>query len=172
MSPPEGTNQSAQVSADRRLTQALKRQRALEMRLAGSSYDQIAEALGYANRGGAHKAVDSALRRAAKGPAELVRELEAQRLDSLQMHWWVKAISGDVLAFRAILRLMDRRAKLLGLDAPQKITTTVEMTDEQYARASELERLRAIVAVLERARPAGVGGAAERAEAGAAGGAE
>jgi hypothetical protein len=34
---------------------------------------------------------------------------------------WTKALNGDVRAVDSVLRIMERRAKLLGLDAPTKI---------------------------------------------------
>ena len=50
--------------------------------------------------------------------------MEAARLDRLLMDHWGKAIQGDVAATRTVLSIMDRRAKLLGLDAPQRIDLT------------------------------------------------
>ena len=37
---------------------------------------------------------------------------------------WEKAIHGDVNSTRTVLTIMDRRAKLLGLDAPQRLDVT------------------------------------------------
>lgn len=43
--------------------------------------------------------------------------LELERLDALTEALWPKAMSGQTPAVAAILRVMERRAKLLGLDA-------------------------------------------------------
>jgi hypothetical protein len=43
------------------------------------------------------------------------------RLDELQVAVWDRAINGDLPAAHCALKIMDRRAKLLGLDKPEKI---------------------------------------------------
>jgi len=137
---------------DRRMEEAQRRRRALELRVAGATYEEIAEALGYSSRSAAWKAVWRAYRQGLRDPAEHLRELESERLDRLQKAWWGKALSGDVGAFRYLLRLMERRAKLLGLDAPTKIAPTDPSGEQEYAELSDVERLERIEAILERAR--------------------
>lgn len=115
---------------------------ALELRKRGLSYSEIARALGYANEGGAHKAVQRGLQAIVAEPAQDVRELELARLDVL----WKRAlkalerhhvtvsngrvvylgdtpIEDDTQALQAIdrlLKIQERRARLIGLDAPVK----------------------------------------------------
>jgi hypothetical protein len=43
------------------------------------------------------------------------------RLDELQVAVWDRAINGDLPAAHCVLKIMDRRAKLLGLDKPEKV---------------------------------------------------
>ena len=50
-----------------------------------------------------------------------MRELELRRLDKLLDAQWDKALNGDLGAVQAVLRIMDRRATYLGLDAPVKV---------------------------------------------------
>ena len=64
------------------------------------------------------------MREYATEPATQLRDMEVARLDRLLMGHWTKAIGGDVNATRTVLSIMDRRAKLLGLDAPQRIDLT------------------------------------------------
>ena len=45
-------------------------------------------------------------------------------LDGLLMGHWTRASNGDVTATRTVLSIMDRRAKLLGLDAPPRLDIT------------------------------------------------
>ena len=52
--------------------------------------------------------------------AEHVRTLELQRLDELMVQPYQAACRGDLRAVDAVLKIMDRRAQLLGLDAPRK----------------------------------------------------
>jgi len=47
-----------------------------------------------------------------------VRALELERCDRLQAAVWPAATQGDVAAVAAVLRIMERRARYLGLDAP------------------------------------------------------
>ena len=46
--------------------------------------------------------------------------IEEERLDALLLQWW-GAAQHDLHAFDRVLRLLERRAKLLGLDAAQKL---------------------------------------------------
>ena len=52
--------------------------------------------------------------------AEKLRDLELQRCDKMTLALWPKLRAGDEKAARALVAVMDRRAKLLGLDVPQK----------------------------------------------------
>lgn len=98
---------------------ARERQRkALELRKAGCTYEQIARQIGYRAISAAEKAVKVALARLTREPAEELRNLELQRLDSLFLTFWQQAKGGNQGALDRILRIMERRAKLLGLDAP------------------------------------------------------
>jgi hypothetical protein len=49
-------------------------------------------------------------------PAKELRDLEAARLDRLQEQPWLQAVQGNLAAIDRCLRIMERRAKLLGLD--------------------------------------------------------
>ena len=90
---------------------------ALELRKAGATYQAIAEQLGYAHGKSAYKAVASALRATLREPAAGVRELEVARLDSALLAVWRRVQAGDDKAIDRLLRISERRAKLLGLDA-------------------------------------------------------
>jgi hypothetical protein len=43
---------------------------------------------------------------------------------------WPAAMRGDVTAVTGLLRIMERRAKLLGLDAPVKVDSKIDATVE------------------------------------------
>ncbi len=89
--------------------------RAVELAMDGKTYDQIAREVGYANRGTAHRVVMKALADRLLDDVEELREFEAARLDALQAALWDKAMSGDVRSTISILRIIDRRCRLLGL---------------------------------------------------------
>lgn len=53
--------------------------------------------------------------------------LELERLDEMQRSLWNKIQKGDIVAINAAIKIMERRAKLLGLDVPEKIETTMQL---------------------------------------------
>jgi hypothetical protein len=97
----------------------------LRLRLAGYSHREIAAQLGVAPSS-AYKRVRHALDEINKTnleSAEQLRALELLRLDELLNALWDTAIAGDLRAVDRVLKVMERRAKLLGLDAPVKVET-------------------------------------------------
>jgi hypothetical protein len=97
---------------------AARRARAVELRTAGLTYDQIAIELGYANRGTVYRVVSEALRTHTLEAVGELRSLEVARLNSLQSAMWQKAMDGDVSSAMVILRVIMSRCRLLGLDGP------------------------------------------------------
>lgn len=57
--------------------------------------------------------------------ADELREAELQRLDRLQRAHWTEALKGHVGSSKIVLMCIDRRVKMLGLDAPVKIDARV-----------------------------------------------
>jgi hypothetical protein len=111
------------ATSPRRLAAAERHRKALELRLAGATFGSIARDLAYANEAGPRRAVAKAMARAQALATEKVdelRTLELERLDALQVALWPKR--GNPRVTNAILRVMERRAKLIGLDAPVAIT--------------------------------------------------
>lgn len=72
------------------------------------------------------------------------RGLEAARLNELQRAVWPLAVAGDIAAVTACIRIIDRRAKLLGLDAPVLVDVN--------ASASTVDLDAAVYRVMEIAR--------------------
>jgi len=95
--------------------------KALALRTAGKTYQEIAVEVGYADRSSAYNAVMDALKAMVREPADQARELELERLDKLTAAVWERAMKGDDFAIDRALKIADRRARLLGLDAPQKL---------------------------------------------------
>jgi hypothetical protein len=96
---------------------ALDRQlRALELRRAGLGYWEIARQLGYRGAAGAYVSVQAALRKLCAPPAEELRQLELERLDRLQLTYWPRALAGEAEACDRVLKIMQQRARLLGLE--------------------------------------------------------
>ena len=97
---------------------AARRAKAVKLRTAGLTYDQIAKELGYANRGTVYRVVSQALRSQTLEAVGELRTLEVERLNSLQVAMWQKAMDGDVPSAMAVVRCIMSRCRLLGLDGP------------------------------------------------------
>ena len=88
------------------------------MARAGSTYAEIAKELGYCNSGGAWKLVNRALKASEVEDVEDHRALELARLDRLQSALWDEALAGDLRAVREVLKIVQARTRLLGLERP------------------------------------------------------
>jgi hypothetical protein len=118
------------VSLDKeRVTQAEKEAKIIELRRTGATWELIAKAVGYANASGAYKAYQKALNRIIEPKIEELRATEIDRLDRLQFAIWERAKDGEIKAIDAVLRILDRRTRILGLDAPSKIQAEIVTYD-------------------------------------------
>ena len=111
---------SESKTSERRLAGADRQREALELRKAGATFEAIAKRLGYRGPSGAYNAVMAGLRKTLQEPADDLRKMELERLDALTLRSWSLASQGSLEAIDRILRIMARRAKLLGLDAPER----------------------------------------------------
>ena len=78
--------------------------------------------LGYANRSGPYRLYRKVLADRQDAAVAEHRALEMQRLDRLQMGLWDRAVDGDVQAALAILKIIEQRCRLLGLEQPSWAT--------------------------------------------------
>ena len=140
--------------------------RALEFRRRGLSYEQISAQMEWRSPSSAHESVQRALADSAREASEEVRQIEAARLDELTRtlmrvlatkHYVVSVASGVVAkhpetgqplqddapviqAVAGLVRISERRAKLLGLDAPARARVEVITEDVVDAELAELAR--------------------------------
>jgi len=89
---------------------------AVELRLAGYSFSKIAETLGYADQSGAYRAVKRSIEREIQEPSEALLKTEIVRLEKLQQAVWNNALNGHLGAIDRLLKIMERKGKLQGLD--------------------------------------------------------
>lgn len=143
----------------RTLATAEREAEAARLRSKGWSYPRIAEELGYKHKADAYNAVKKVLSETVSEAGDEVRAMELVRLDALyaaatevleRNHVTVshgKIVAGadgeplldDAPVLQAIdrlLRIQERRARLLGLDAPVK--RDVSLTDERVAAIEAL----------------------------------
>jgi hypothetical protein len=90
------------------------------LRRLGASFAQIAVECGYANGGGAYKAFQRACARIVYEDVTEMRMMELERLDAAQRAIMNAVANGRIPAINTLLRIMERRARLCGLDAPIK----------------------------------------------------
>lgn len=105
---------------------AERRVRALQLRIEGKSFAQIGAEMGISLQG-AHQHVTRALADLAKleqGKARHWRRLEGERLDHLLRQLAPGIQGGDPASVNSAVRVLERRAKLLGLDAPVRQVIT------------------------------------------------
>ena len=112
------------VSRVRSVAARMRGQQAIKLRMAGATLDDIAKQLDFKSAAGAYKSVMRELKATAQDMGEgieAVRQLELKRLDQMQFPLWPAVLAGDVQATTTALRIQERRASLLGLDAPKQI---------------------------------------------------
>lgn len=100
---------------------------ALQMRLGNATWDEIAQALGYPTPRAALVATERALEKELANPEdrEKLRKMAGARLERLIRSVWTKAIDPanpeHLVAVGKARDLIDRHAKLYGLDAPTEV---------------------------------------------------
>jgi hypothetical protein len=112
----------------RAVTAQVKEEQALDLRLAGHTYDVIAAQVGYASRSSAYRAVERAFQRIrahTDQTAEQLRQLEDARYNRMLQAIDDKVQQGDLAAIDRALRISKARRELWGLDAPTRIDTGV-----------------------------------------------
>jgi hypothetical protein len=96
---------------------------AMTLRIAGATFEQIGKELGCSKQracqlvdyGYTEKGIQCAQ------SAEVLRAMEADRLDAMHLRLWPQVNAGDQGAVNTVLRIMERRAKLYGFDAPDAL---------------------------------------------------
>lgn len=144
---PKAQRQTGIRASVKALTAAERMAKAVELRKAGHTFQHIADELGYKNPSGAHNAVMSALRKTLQEPTDELRKLEIERLDAMLNALWPQIMARNAYSARAVevaLKVMDRRANFLGLDAPKVVedhrTVQVTLMAERLAEESGLDK--------------------------------
>jgi hypothetical protein len=110
---------------------AERRQAAFELRLKGCSYREIGRELGMSHSN-AELLIKQTLaeRKETTGLlADQLRDMELARIDKISGELWANRAEPSAAA--TLLRCIERRSKLLGLDAPTKLDHTFDPTQVQ-----------------------------------------
>ena len=121
-----------------------RRARAVELRITGHTYQDIGGLMGI-TRQGAHELVRHELSNMVDVTREQIageRQLEVARIEVMVKKIWPRAFpddgSIDYDGVRSLLRCMERKQKLLGLEAPQKHTVDMGHLQGQAALMVEM----------------------------------
>ena len=96
--------------------------KALELRRMGLGYEEIGQRLNL-RKSQAHRLVTAALAETAAmiaAEADTLKAEELSRLDAMFQGLWTSARKGNLSAIDRALKIMERRARMLGLDAPTR----------------------------------------------------
>jgi hypothetical protein len=93
----------------------------MEMRREGLPFHEIARRLGWADASSAQKAVRHVLQETMQPVAAEVRAEELSKLDFYESKIAKQVAKGSLKAIALALKIQERRARLLGLDAPVQI---------------------------------------------------
>ena len=105
----------------RRIAAVEKQGQALELRMAGRTWREIAEALGYASHSGAIEAVRVALQKTLEAPASEFRALTLERLTKVLQTIWPTMLRGDLAAAKVCLQTIGQMSSLMGVEMPSKV---------------------------------------------------
>ena len=133
--------QSTRKAKTRRTDAAARAAKALELRLSGLDYAEIAVRLGYREKSGAWRAVEGELRKVRHERASQVVALDLSRLDMLLNTVWDRALGGDLAAFDRVMKVLERRARYFDLDGHAGSTPDQFQAVQELAFADALARL-------------------------------
>jgi hypothetical protein len=135
-----------------------KEAKVLDLRRAGFTFQRIAEEVGYNQASGAQRAYNRIMARHIPQAPEEHRQQELDRLDRMQVALWPRAMKGDDKAINTIIRLMERRARLVGIDAPQRIQAEVVNYDGNRDIDGDIERIVNLIRGVDLSQPLEVEG--------------
>ncbi|WP_461152340.1 hypothetical protein [Saccharopolyspora tripterygii] len=117
-------NPASSPASPQNVANTQRRERALQLRLSGATFQQIADELGYTDKTAAYKSIRHALDRIGREEAQELFDLDLARLDRLLMAVWPQAMKGDLFAVDRALKIMERRARMVGYDGVQLTITS------------------------------------------------
>lgn len=122
-----------------------RRTAALSYKLAGLTYEQIADRLStegtVISEDGVRDLITRTLSRAENQGVGLLRELENARLDRAQAAIWPKVLEGDLGAVNTFLNISARRSRMNGLDAPTQLNISMGVKVEMEQALRQLEEV-------------------------------
>ena len=122
-----------------------KERQVVQYRQGGATFDAIAKKLGYADESGARLAFKRAMERMRDDALNNeMRELHRQRLEVALTAIWPDVVKGDLEAIKVMLKILERDAKMFGIDTPVKTEVEVTTYDGIYLRESTKQLIRQV----------------------------
>ena len=132
------------------LAQLKRENRAVELRHQHAmTFASIARELGYETIAGAQKAYQRALKRIEHPAAEEYLQADLDRLDTMTEVYWQSAVAGNLRSADMVLRIMQKRADFLGLDAPKRVQAEVMNYDGHGSLDAEVIQIARIIDYIE-----------------------
>lgn len=122
---------AAEVERDRR------RAHLVDLHIKGKNFQEIADTLGYGSRQAARADWQRALalaRTESDLTLEEARAFELARLAAIDRIAWEHAEAGEMKALEVLLKISDRRSRMLGLDQPVKHEISFDAVEREMAR--------------------------------------
>ncbi|MCE5290075.1 MAG: hypothetical protein LLG14_12675 [Nocardiaceae bacterium] len=114
---PNGSGHRAQKQLER----ARRDDLVVQLVASGLTFQQVGEQLGV-SKSQAHRLFRAALAKIPAGSVDEYRATQREQLNGAVSALWPKVQRADVRACEALVKLLERRARLDGLDAPQVVT--------------------------------------------------
>lgn len=112
---------------------AMKVAHAIQLRIEDHTWQEVADIAGYSSKAVAYNAVKRELDKIVREPAEHMVQMELEKLRAMEKEMLPKATTkgkGQIRYSAAVLRIMERRAKLLGLDDFER--RSIELAERQH----------------------------------------
>lgn len=107
-------------TSPRRIRSVARQKQALEERLQGKTFEEIARTLGYSCSSSAYRAVQAMIAKVPEPAVKEYRLINTWRLNMMRVGNWDAAVSGDAKSIDTEIKIQQEEAKLLGLYAPTK----------------------------------------------------
>ncbi len=147
-------NRTSTEKQRKRITNRIKDEQALKLRLGGASYVAIATSMAYPSANSAAVAVRRALSRHPEDEKELeiARRIQTQRLDTALVGISNAVRNGNLQAIDRLVAVETLRAKLIGTFAPEQKNNSGTITINEhhdYTGLTEEQRREQIGSILE-----------------------
>lgn len=111
------------------LSRKERKLQALQMFKAGWTYRDIAAQFGvsYSTIASDVQSAADEITRLSLVEAGRLRRIQAERIQTMVKSVWPKVANGNLNAIRTMLAIMEREARLFGLDAPQKVDIALKI---------------------------------------------